>query len=64
MKNKGAGALREEGGDPVDHVEGNIFAEEGRPEFGGIDVVKASFDIEEKGGDSAARALEGADLVD
>ena len=63
LKNKGAGAFREERGDPVDHVRGDVFSEEEGPEFGGIKVVKPSLDIEEKGEDDPPRALEGADLV-
>ena len=63
LKNKGARAFREEGGDPVDHVGGDIFSEEERPELGSIDVVKTSLTVEKEGGDRPSRALEGADLV-
>ena len=63
MEDKGAGALGEEGGDPVDHVGGDVLIEEERPEFGSIDIVKTSFNVEEKGRDRPTRALKGADLM-
>ena len=63
LKDKGAGELGEEGGDPIDHVGGDVFIEEERPELGGVDVVETCFNIEEEGGARPSWALEGADLV-
>ena len=64
LEDQGAGAFREEGGDPVNHVGGDVLLEEKRPEFGGIDIVETGFNVEKKGGDSLPRALEGADFMD
>ena len=52
LEDQGAGAFREEGGDLVDHVRGDVFSEEEGPEFGGVDIVETGLDVEEMGGHS------------
>ena len=49
LEDHGAGALAEEGGDPVVKVDGNVFSQEESPELLGIEVVEARLDVEEEG---------------
>ena len=64
LEDQCAVAFRKEGGDPVHHVREEVLSEEERPEFGGVDVVEAIFDVKKQGGNSPPRALEGADFID
>ena len=63
MENQGTGPLREERGDPGDHIGGGMFGQERGPEGGGVAIVEASFDVEKKSGDPESGSLEGPDLV-
>ena len=59
MENKPAGPLRQEGEYPVDPVRGYVGGTESSHEGGGVDIVEASFCVQEKGGDLKSRSLEG-----
>ena len=63
MEDESALSFRKEEGDPVDHVGWYIFGKEDGPKPSGIDVVKASFHLEEEGGDFQKGSLEGFYLV-
>jgi len=63
LKSQTAGAVSEERPDPLDQVRADpLFPEKGE-EGGGFHVIKAPFNIEEKGGDFVSEAVEGFDIV-
>jgi len=47
----------------MNHIGGHMGTEESGPEGGGVDVVEASFDVQEEGGDLQLRALESPYIV-
>jgi len=63
LEDKRAGALGPEAGYPVDHIGGYVGGQQSSCEDGGIDVVKASFNVHEEGGDLPSRSLEGFYLL-
>ena len=64
LKEQGAGSFREERGDPIDHIGGDVLREQEGSEFRSIDIVEASFYVQEKGGYCPPSALEGAHFLD
>ena len=63
MEDQGTGPFGQERGNPVDNIRGGVFGQEGSAEGGGVDVVAASLDVEEEGGDPESGSLKGPDLV-
>ena len=64
MEDQSAGVFREERGNPVSHVRGDVLRKEEGPEVQGVDIVEASLDIEKEGGHHPSGVLEGMDFVD
>ena len=65
LEDEGVGSLRQERRDPVDHVGGGVFRQEGGPdsEGGGVYVVEACLNVEKEGGDPEPGSLMGSDFV-
>jgi len=61
LNNQGAYCFREEGGDPVNHVGGDTFGQEGSSKCAGVDVIEACFNVEEECRDPKLGSLEGPD---
>ena len=58
-----AGAISEEGTDPLDQVWADPLSAEEREERGGLHVVETTLHIEEKGGDFVSEAVEGLNIM-
>ena len=63
MKDWGALPPCKEGGDPVDHVREYVLRQEEGPQLRRVDVIKASFYVEEEGGYLQERSLKGIDFM-
>jgi len=49
LENQGIGPFSQGGGYPIDQIGGYMGDQESGSEGGGIDVVEASFDVQEEG---------------
>ena len=63
MEDQGAPPPSEEGGDPVDHVRGDVFGEEEGRKLSCVDLFEAGFYVEEEGGDLQEGSFKGSDFV-
>ena len=64
MEDESTGSFREEGRDPVHHVEGTLMLNKHCPESNGIDIVEARLYVKQEGGDFPAGSLKGAYFMD
>jgi len=63
LKGEAAGAVSEERPDQPDQVRGDSLLSKEGEESGRFHVMKAHFNIAEKGGDFVSEAVEGFDIV-
>ena len=58
-----AGAVSEERPDPLDQVRADPFSSEEGEEGASLHIIKASLNIEEKGGDFVPEAVKGLNIM-
>ena len=63
LENERALSPSQEGGNPVDHVEGYVFGKEKGPKLRHIHVVKSGLYVEEEVGEPPEWSLEGSDFM-
>lgn len=59
LEDQGADPLRQEGRYPIDYRGRHVGGQESGSEGGGIDVVEATFDVQEECASFSIRSLEG-----
>jgi len=63
LERQAAGAVSEEGADPLDQVWANPLSAEEREERWGLHVVEASLHVKEESGDFVAEAVKGFNVM-